>query len=118
MTIALVKTVKELITQHGVSATFVAITTGGYDSNSGAVTNTETETSITTYPNRLRVTQYNYPSLIGKEVTEFLIAANDLSAKPKPDDKIKVGTTVYTVMSTADVIFEGSSVLYKALSVR
>ena len=105
-------------TRLGDSVTYVAVTEGEYNSDTGSVTNTEVETSIVSYPKRFTANQYNMPNLIGKEAMEWLIVASDLSTKPSPQDKIKRGSTVYTVDSVKEIIAQGDPVLYKVLAVK
>jgi hypothetical protein len=107
-----------LINRHGISVTYIKVTEGEYNSDTGSVTNTETETSIVSYPKRFTANQYNMPNLIGKEAMEWLIVASDLSTKPSPQDKIKRGSTVYTVDSVKEIIAQGDPVLYKVLAVK
>ena len=107
-----------LINRHGIPVTFITVTEGTYDSNTGTVTNSEVETSIVSYPKRFTANQYNMPNLVGKEAMEWLIVASDLSAKPTSQDKIKRGSTVYTVDSVKEIIAQGDPVLYKVLAVK
>ena len=107
-----------LINRHGISVTYITVTEGEYNSDTGSVTNTETETTIVSYPKRFTANQYNQPHLISKETIEWLIVASDLSTKPSTQDKIKRGSTVYTVDSIKEIIAQGDPVLYKVLAVK
>ena len=107
-----------LITRHGISVKYVVVTEGEYNSDTGSVTNTEVETDIISYPKRFVANQYLYPNLSGKEAMEWLIVASDLSSKPNAQDKIKRGSTVYTVDSVKEIIARGEPVLYKVLAVK
>ena len=113
-----IQSAKELIGTHGISVTYITVTEGEYNSDTGSVTNTETETTITSYPKRFTANQYLMPQLIGKEAMEWLIVASDLSAKPNAQDKIKRGSTVYTVDSVKEIIAQGDPVLYKVITVK
>ena len=113
-----IQAAKELIGTHGIAVTLVTVTEGTYDSNTGTVTNSETETNIVSYPKRFTASQYLMPQLIGKEAMEWLIVASDLSTKPSPQDKIKRGSTVYNVDSVKEIIAQGDPVLYKVLAVK
>lgn len=109
---------KRLIHKHGVSCVYVNVTTGTYNTATGTVTNTEVETTITAYPKQIRITSYNYPNLIGKKVTEFLIAASDINFTPKKPDKIKMNNEVYSVEAVVDIVADGVATLYKVLAVK
>ena len=113
-----IQAAKELIGTHGISVTYITVTEGEYNSDTGSVTNTETETTITSYPKRFTANQYNQPHLISKEAMEWLIAASDVSVKPSSQDKIKRNTTVYNVDSVKEVIAQGVPVLYKVITVK
>lgn len=109
---------KELIYKNGVDVTFITVTEGAYDSDTGSVTNTEVETIIKGYPKNVKANTFNYPNLVGKEVTEWLVVASDLSTIPTPQDKVKRGSKVYSVDSVRDIVAEGESVIYKVLVVK
>lgn len=109
---------KRNVYREGVSITFVTVTEGTYDSDTGSVTNTETETIVIGYPKNVKVNSYNYPNLIGKEVTEWLVVASDLSTKPNPQYKVKRGSTVYSVHSVVEIVAQGEPVLFKVLVVK
>lgn len=109
---------KRRIYPNGVSITFKSITEGTYNPATGTTTNTETSTVITAFPKRVVATNYNFPNLIGKEVTEFLVVATDLATKPKTLDTITRGTDVYTVDNTKEHVARGEVVIYKILAVK
>ncbi len=109
---------KELIYKNGVDVTFVTVTEGAYDSDTGSVTNTEVETTVKGYPKNVKANTFNYPNLVGKEATEWLVVASDLSTIPTPQDKVKRGSKVYSVDSVRDIVAEGESVIYKVLVVK
>ena len=108
----------ELINAHGSVVTYSAVTDGTYDSNTGTVTNTEVTTSIKAYPKRITATPYNYPSLVDKQLTQFLIAGNALASKPKTNDKVTLGTDVYTVNQVQEITADNIVCLYRCLSIK
>lgn len=112
------KSVIRQITRHGIDVTYIAVTEGTYNSDTGSVTNTETETSIKSYPKSLVANQYNFPNLIGKTLTEWLVIASNLSSKPNPQDKIKVGSEVHSVVSVKDVVARNEVVMYMITTVK
>jgi hypothetical protein len=109
---------KRNIYREGINVTFITVTEGTYNSDTGTVTNTETETIVKGYPKRVTANTYNYPNLIGKEATEWLVVASDLPGKPNPQDKMKRGSTVFTVDSVKEIIAMGEPVIYKVLVVK
>ena len=109
---------KRNIYREGINVTFISVAEGTYNSDTGTVTNTETETTVKGYPKRVTATSYNYPSLVGKEATEWLVVASDLPGKPNPQDKMKRGSTVFTVDSVKEIIAQGEPVIYKVLVVK
>lgn len=113
-----IQAAKELIYLHGTNVTFISVAEGVYNSDTGTVTNTETETTIKGYPKNVKANTFNYPNLVGKEATEWLVVASDLSTIPTPQDKVKRGSKVYSVDSVRDIVAEGESVIYKVLVVK
>jgi len=112
------RSVTKLITRNGIDVTYVTVTEGTYNSDTGTVTNTEVETVIKAYPKNLVANQYNAPSLIGKTLTEWLVIASDLATKPNPQDKMKVGSEVHTVLSMKDIVARNESVMYIITTVK
>ena len=108
----------ELINAHGSSVTYYTVTDGTYDSNTGTVTNTEVSTVIKAYPKRITATPYNYPNLVDKQLTQFLIAGNVLATKPKTNDKGTLGTDIYTVTQVQEITADNIVCLYRCLSVK
>lgn len=106
------------IALHGITVTYTKVTEGEYNVETGSTVNTETTTSIKTFPKGIKVNQYNYPNLIGKEVIEFLIAGNALTSSPNINDKITKGSSDYTIVSYTEHFANGEAVLYKALAVK
>lgn len=109
---------KRNIYREGIDVTFVAVTEGTYNSDTGTVTNTEVETTVKGYPKRVTATSFYLPNLISKDLTEWLVVASDLPSKPNPQDKMKRGSTVFTVDSVKEIIAQGDPVIYKILVIK
>lgn len=107
---------KKLIYRQGTSVSYISVTTGAYNVETGSVTNTEVTTSIIAFPKRVKVNNYNYPNLVGKEVLEFLIVCEDLPSAPKTSDKISYKGNVYTVESYIEAMARGELVIYKIIA--
>lgn len=110
-----IRAAKELIYPNGISISYIRITEGEYDTSTGTSTNTEVSTPLIAFPKNVRVNQYNYPSLISKEVMEYLIVATDLSTKPLPQDKVIRSGVTYTVDSVREHVAQGEIVIYKVI---
>jgi hypothetical protein len=107
---------KRLIYRQGTSIDYINVTTGAYDVETGSTTNIEVATDIIAFPKRVKVNNFNYPNLVGKEVLEFLVVCEDLPSSPRTSDKIKYKGNVYTVESYAEVMARGELVIYKIIA--
>lgn len=112
------KEAKKNIDREGVEITFIRITAGQYNINTGSVSSTETTTAIKAYPKKYTATQYNYPSLIGKDTAEWLVCASDLNYKPKAQDVIEYNNVRHVVEIVKDVVARCEIVLYKIITVK
>lgn len=106
---------RQLIYQHSPDVTFTTTTTGQYDVEIGEVTTTETSVTIKAFPKKFTANQYNAPNLVGQVLTEFLVIADDLTAKPKNQDKVTYGSETLTVQSVKEHSMYGAAMLYKVL---
>ena len=106
------------ISKHGVSVSYITVLEGAYDVETGTTVNTESTVTLKAFPKRLKITQFNYPNLIGKQVIEFLVAGDSLTSLPKPQDKILYLSDTYTVDSHIAYTALGSICLYKILCVK
>jgi len=107
---------KDLIYTNGVGIAVVVISEGAYDKSTGKVTKTETSNNVKSFPKTIKANTFNYPSLIDKELVEFLVVSSDLNTKPKATDKIIWNGVKYTVISTVEHTANGVSVIYKVLT--
>jgi hypothetical protein len=106
---------KRLVYPNGIQVTLSSITTGAYNIENGSVSSTSVDTTLIAFPKQVKVSQYNYPDLIGKTVLEFLVVASDLASSPKPLDKLIAASIVYTVERVSEHYAGGQKVLYKVL---
>ncbi len=107
---------KRLIYRQGTSIAYVNVSTGVYDVETGTTSNAEVITNVTAFPKRVKVNNYNYPNLVGKEVIEFLVVCEDIPSSPKTSDKINYKDSVYTVESYIEVMARGDLVIYKIIA--
>lgn len=118
MTNPFITSAKKLIYRQGTSIGYVKVTTGGYNVETGSVTNTTSTTNIIAFPKRVKVNTYNYPNLIGKEVLEFLIVCEDLPSTPTTTDKITYKGNTYSVDSYTEAMARGDLVIYKIIAAK
>ena len=104
---------KQMILLHGESCGYTKVQPGSYDVNTGTVTNTETNTTVTVYRKHLKATQYNYPNLIGKNNVLLYITADSIVDAPTVNDKFTFGTSTYTVDSIQEHRAFNEVVLYR-----
>jgi len=110
-----IQAVKDSVYSHGIDITFITVTEGIYDTSTGSVMNTEVNTTVKAFPKNVKTNQYNFPNLIGKQVTEFLIVPADLLVKPNPQDKVIRGGVTYTIDSVKEHTAQGEIVLLKVI---
>jgi len=111
-------TVNSRINAHGVNVSYIVLTEGGYNVETGTNSNTETSYTVKAYPKNAKATQYSNPNLIGKQIVEFLISQELLTVVPSNTDKIIYKGITYTVDSYREITAEGSVVLLKVLAVK
>lgn len=97
---------------------YTVVQEGTYDVNTSTVTNTETVSSFKAFPKKVRVSQYNFPNLIGKEVVEFLVAGDSLLSAPSTQDKIAYDGDTYVVDSYMKHTALAQVCLYKIIAVK
>jgi hypothetical protein len=108
----------DAISRNGLSCSYIQVQTGAYNVELGSVTNTETPHTVTCYKKHIKTSQYNYPTLIGKNVGLFYLANNALTFSPSVKDKILYNGEEYTVDSFEEGLAHSQIVLYKILAVR
>lgn len=113
-----IKAAKELVYPNAITITYKSISEGTYDYETGQVTNTSTETVLKAFPKAFKASVYSYPSLVGKNASEWLVVASDLPSIPKPLDKILKGSEVFTVETYSEHVAQGEVVLYKIIAVK
>lgn len=102
-----------MIERNGHAISYIDVTEGEYDVETGKTVNTETVTLIKAYPKIVKVNQFNYPNLIGKEVIEFLISSTLLNKIPQSSDKILYNGKTYSVVSHMEHSALGQVILYR-----
>ena len=108
---------KRALQRHGQSLSYSTITRV-VDAVEGTVTETPTVLTLRIYPEPMQVNQYNFPTLVGKTVVQFYLAADGLTFTPKPSDEITYQGEVYRVNSFQSFTAHGKTILYKLLGVK
>lgn len=106
---------KSELLKHGKPATYVRVSSGTYNVETGKKENTETNYTIQIYKKNMKVNQYNYPNLIGKDVSMFYIASDSLSFIPNVRDSIIFDGVRYSIDSYIEHAALGQVVLYKVI---
>lgn len=89
---------KMFVARHGKVIPYVTIERT-VDKITGKVIETKVTHSPTMYPKSVKVNQYNYPDLIGKDVIIFYLANDGLGFTPKVNDTIVFNGKNYVVRS-------------------
>lgn len=108
---------KRALKRHGMDLPYSTITRT-VEPIEGAVTEVITNVTLRIYPEPLQVNQYNFPTLVGKTVVQFYLAADGLTFTPKPSDEITYLGEVYRVNSIQAHTAHGKTILYKLIGVK
>jgi hypothetical protein len=108
----------KLINLHGQTMTYIAVTQGTYNIETGSITNAETTYSVNMYKKHVRANQYNYPNLIGQDAAIFYLANNNLKFTPNIRDKIVIGSDTYNIDNITEHRANNDLVLYRMLAVK
>lgn len=103
--------------RHGMDLPYSTITRV-VDPILGSASETITNVTLRIYPEPMTATQYNLPTLVGKTVVMFYLAADGLTFTPKPSDEITYLGEVYRVNSFQAFTAHGKTILYKLLGVK
>jgi hypothetical protein len=109
---------KKLITAHGQAMSYVSVTEGIYNIETGSTANTETTYTVTMYKKHISANQYSFPSLIGKTAAIFYLVNDSLSFIPAVQDKITFAGETFTIESLVEHRAQGAIVLYRLIAVK
>jgi hypothetical protein len=118
MTNPFLASTQRMINQHGQSATYIKVSEGSYNIETGSTTNTDTSYTVKMYKKHIKATQYNYPSLIGKTSAIFYLVGDALDFTPAIRDKIVAGNETFEIESIAEHSARGQVILYKLIAVK
>lgn len=88
------------------------------DQIEGTVTEVLSTFTLKIYPRPMQATQYNFPTLVGKQTVMFYLSADGLTFIPKPSDEITYLGEVYRINSFQTHTAHGKTVLYKLVGVK
>lgn len=100
------------VNRNGRMMTFVQIERV-VDKIKGTTVEVTTEHQVKMYPKSVKVNQYNFPDLIGKDVITFYLPNHGLSFKPKVNDTILMDGKKYTVRQWDFHEAQGVNCLYR-----
>lgn len=112
-----VRSTTRALQRHGQDLPYSTITRV-VDPIEGTVTETLTTATLRIYPEPMQATQWNFPTLVGKQTVMFYLSADGLTFTPKPSDEITYLGEVYRVNSFQAFTAHGRTILYKILGVK
>lgn len=110
--------VLKAINTHGKTCSYIKVTGGSYNIETGNTTNTETLYSVKMYKKHIRASQYNFPNMIGRDSALFYLANDNLSFVPITTDKITFDGITYKIDSVTEHAADSLVILYKILAVK
>lgn len=110
--------VKQALSEHGAIGKYIRVSAGVYNIESGSSVNTSTEYSIQMYEKHVKTSQFNFPNLIGKQVSMFYISADSLAFVPSVKDVIEFNSSKFIIDSFSEHVAKGQVIMYKILAVR
>ena len=105
------------ITKHGLGVVFSIKTGEVYDPSTLKKENVYMTYPAKVYPKQIQATQYNYPSLIGKDAIEFYLA-NNVAFTPVVGTEITYRGLKYSVQKVRETVAGGQIVLYRLLATK
>lgn len=106
------------IKTHGTSCTYTSKGVQVYNPATSKSTSTDVAHTVVMYPKHIRANQYNYPTLVGKEVIMFYLANSELGFTPKIGDYITFNSTRYQVDSFQSHTALGDVCLYRIVAAK
>jgi hypothetical protein len=112
-----VGTTKRALDRHGLDLVYTK-TVRTVDPIEATVSEVCYNYTLKIYPKPVQVNQYNYPTLVDKQVVMFYLAADGLPFEVQPSDRITYQGDVYRVNSFQAHTAHGKVILYKLLGVK
>ena len=105
------------IYRHGLDLVYTQVTTGAYNVETGQPSITTTSYVCRMYPKHITANQYNYPTMIGKDLVMFYLANSELAFTIKENDTITYRSKIYKIRSYQEHMANGSVTLYRIVAV-
>lgn len=115
---AFLAAVKQNLKLHGTIGKYTRVSAGVYDIETGTSSNTSSTFSVQMYEKHIKTSQYNFPNLIGKQVSMFYLAADSINFLPQIKDVIEFAGTKFTVDSFSEHMAHSQVIMYKIVAVR
>jgi hypothetical protein len=112
------KIAKDAVDLHGSIVDYIKSSTSTYDPATGLNSTSESTVSVKMYKKHLKLNQYNYPNLIGKEACLFYLVNDSLSFTPTLNEAIIADSIEYSIKDIQEHRAEGTLVLYRIVAVR
>lgn len=110
--------VTRLIAAHGLDLNIASVASGSYNVETAGNSLTKTNYTKKLFPKQVVANNYNYPTLIGKEIVLFYLSNDSLGFTPKINDEITYKSKVFKVSSLYEYVANGAIVMYELLGVR
>lgn len=110
--------VKSALKQHGALGNYIRVSAAVYDIETASSANTSVTYSVQMYEKHIKTSQFNFPNLIGKQVSMFYIAADSLAFTPSVKDQIEYAGTRFTIESFSEHVAKGQVIMHKILAIR
>jgi hypothetical protein len=110
--------VKQVLSEHGALGKYIRVSASVYDIETASSTTTDTTYNVRMYEKHVKTSQFNFPNLIGKQVSMFYIAADSLAFVPSVKDVIEFNGTKFTIDSFSEHVAKGQVIMYKIVAIR
>jgi len=101
-----------LIQRNSVDCVYSSVSAPVYDESTMQVSTTSQTFNIKARPTQGSYEERNSPNLVGLELCAFLIAGDDLSVQPKPEDSISYAGNAFTVLKVQNVMSNNQTTAY------
>jgi len=90
------KTASKVINRFGGDVTYRQVSSGAYNTTTGAITETETNTTIKGVVDAVRKQELN--ELVHEQDKKLIIAASDLTVTPSLSDRVVISSIVHQIV--------------------
>lgn len=109
---------KYFVTRHGVDMQYVSVIDLGYNVELGSADLQKTPHNVRMYPKQILANQYNFPSLIGRELIMFYLFNENLAFSPKVSDEILYKGDTYKIVRYQEHMAYGDICLFRISAVK